>query len=74
MDTIPITDDEKENEEAIIEKEIEINSPKILKITKVKNDNEPFQNDSPLTNKNSRNNKGKNSGNKIDRIQSVPLY
>ena len=74
VDMIPMTDDEKENEEAIIEKEIEVNSPKILKITKVKNDNEIFQNDSPLTNKNSRNKKGKNSGNKIDRIQSVPLY
>ena len=72
IDNIPITDDEKDNEEAIIEKEIESNSPKILKITKVKGDNE--QNDVVLGNTISRNKTGKNIGKKLNRIQSVPLY
>ena len=72
VETIPITDDEKENDEVFIEQENENNSPKILKITKVKNDNELIRH--PLSNKNSRNRSETNSGNKLNRIQSVPFY
>ena len=68
-ETVPITDDEKENEEAIMDNEIENNSPKILNIKKIKNENEEIVN---LNNK--RNQTGKLSLNKMNRIQSVPFY
>ena len=68
-ETVPITDDEKENEENIMENEIENNSPKILNIKKIKNENEEIVN---LNNK--RNQTGKLSLNKMNRIQSVPFY
>ena len=73
-EAIPMTDDEKENEEAFIENEIEINSPKILKITKLKSDNEQTQNEQEITKHNSRNKAGKSYENKLSRIQSVPFY
>ena len=71
-DNIPITDDEKENEEVLIENEIENNSPKIVKITKVKNENEQFDMISNINN--SRNKTGKSMEKKLNRIKSVPLY
>ena len=76
IDVIPLTDDEKENEEEIIGNEIEVNSPKILKITKIKNESEQTINDQ-VSNNLSRNKTGRNSANKfnkLNRIQSVPLY
>jgi hypothetical protein len=73
-DDIPMTDEEKENEEAFIENEIDINSPKILKITKLKSDNEQAQNEQEITKNNSRNKAGKSNEKKLSRIQSVPFY
>ena len=69
IDTVPITDDEKENEEIMMENERENNSPKILNIKKLKNENEEVININPKRNKT-----GKPSQNKMNRNKSVPLY
>ena len=69
---IPISDEEKENEDIYKESDKQNNSPQILKITKVTNDNNSVLNEH--SNKISRNITGKNSGKIIYRKQSFPEY
>ena len=72
-DDIPISDEEKKmNEEIVIENDKQNNSPQILKITKVKNENNLLQNEN--INKMSRNRTGNNSGKILYRKQSFPEY
>ena len=72
-ETIPISDDEKENEKTFVENENKKNSPTILKITKIKSENEQFRNSETITNNNSRN-KIKKISIKVTRNQSVPNF
>ena len=71
LDTIPLTDEEKE-----VHSNEDDSSPKIVKITRIKNDENPnpniFDLNNSIKNKTGRNqdNKNKNS----NRIQSLPLY
>ena len=70
-DLIPISDGEKEENT-----DVEEVNPKILKITKLKNDENPNQNVLEINN-HVKNRTGRNSDNKnsnLNRIQSLPLY
>ena len=72
-ETMPLSDDEKESEKTVIVNE---NKPTILKIKKIKNENEQSQNSEIMINNNSRNinNIRKSSGIKVNRNQSVPNF
>ena len=71
LDTIPLSDEEKE------EKSVEDDgSPKILKITKLKNDESTNTNNNNFNaNNNVKNKTGRNNeNNNLNRVQSFPLY
>ena len=72
---IPLSDDEKENGEVLIKKEIITNSPRILKINKLKNENE-IQNLLEINNfsRNKSSNSPGKKNNQINRVKSVPIY
>ena len=71
LDTIPLTDEEKE-----VHSNEDDSSPKIVKITRIKNDENPnpniFDLNNSIKNKTGRNQDNKNKN--LNRIQSLPLY
>ena len=73
-DYIPLSDDEKESKENLRENYKDDKSPQIVKIIKVKNENEQTQNEQISANDNSSNKAEKSNRNKISRVQSVPNY
>ena len=78
INTFPVKDDEKENVEEIIENDVGVISPQILKITKLNNQSSisqttQIQESIDYQRKKSSKSTGKISG-QLSRVQSAPMY